>query len=101
MDLELISSMGQEMQGVFVPVPLFILSPAAINQQNKIILDEFLKIVKQDKEFIEVAKLENGKLLKLVAITAKYELWKRSLLMRIQWFLQLFCIISILYWILS
>lgn len=73
---------------VFVPVPFFIRSVSLLQYMNTERIMAIAEKMKEDDNFLESVGMSRERLKIIVMTSASFALWKRGVLMRLQWILQ-------------
>jgi hypothetical protein len=82
---------------LLIPTPLFILSPISIDFKNQVRVSTTINHLLKDPCFVKAAidslKINQNRLEMIVMGASCFELWKRYILMRIQWVLQILALL--------
>lgn len=103
-ELAFVTAAAVKLKTAFPPAPFFILSPKALQAQDRDIVKNDLPELLRDnglmEEIVTATGMDRGKVSFLISEAMEFVLWERSWATRLQWVLQyiaIFVIINVLW----
>ncbi len=88
-EVQFVVVLQDQFKQVFVPVPFFIRSVSLLQYMNTEKIMILAKNMQEDDNFLESVGMSHERLKVIIMTSAHFALWKRGILMRLQWILQL------------